>query len=69
MNGAVTFHGVTRELAGTVSVSFPRPGTIAIAGEHALDIRDFGVAVPSMLMLKIFPDVRVQLQVEADLAQ
>ncbi len=68
VNGPITFHGVTRELAGTVSLSFPRPGTIAIAGEHALDIRDFGIAVPSMLMLKIFPDGRVQLQVEADLA-
>lgn len=69
LRGAVTFHGVTRELAGTVALTFPNPQTLAIVGDHALDIRDFGVAVPSMLMLKIFPDVRVALQLEADLAQ
>jgi len=69
LTGAVTFHGVTRELSGTVALSFPRPETMSVVGEHAFDIRDFGVAVPSMLLLKIFPDVRVQLQLEADLAQ
>ena len=69
VRGAVTFHGVTRELAGTVAVSFAAPDTLVVTGEHALDIRDFDLSAPTMLMLKIFPDVRVQLQLEARPAQ
>ena len=37
-----------------------------MSGEQAFDIRDFDVAVPTVLMLRIYPDVVVQLQVEAE---
>jgi hypothetical protein len=30
------------------------------------DIRDFDIASPTVLMLRIYPDVLVQLQVEAE---
>jgi hypothetical protein len=36
-----------------------------ISGEQVFDIRDFAVASPTMLMLRIFPDVRVRLHAEA----
>ncbi len=39
---------------------------ILISGEQVFDIRDFAVPSPTMLMLRIFPDVRVRLQVEAE---
>jgi len=42
-------------------------GKLVVTGEQAFDIRDFGVASPSVLMLRIYPDVKVHLHVEATL--
>jgi hypothetical protein len=39
---------------------------IVISGEQAFDIRDFALPSPTMLMLRIFPDVRVRLYAEAE---
>ena len=63
--GRLGFHGVVRELEGTLAVD-PRPdGSIIVTGDHAFDIRDFDIASPTVLMLRIYPDVSVKLQVEA----
>ena len=68
VEGVLTFHGVTRSVAGSVSVSFPKPGRIVIEGEQVLDMRHFEITPPAVAMLRIYPDVRVQLHVEADVA-
>ncbi len=65
LDGELTFHGVTREISGTVSATVGETGEIVIAGEHVFDIRDFNIVAPNVLMLRIYPDVRVQLQVAA----
>jgi len=65
VTGAITFHGVTRPASGSVTVDVVAPGRIVVEGEQAMDIRDFEMAAPGMLMLKIYPDVRVRLQLEA----
>jgi PadR family transcriptional regulator, regulatory protein PadR len=67
LQGEVTFHGVSRPLDGTVSVAMPCEHTLVVRGEQVVDIRDFGVASPTVLMLRIYPDVVVGLQVEAEL--
>lgn len=67
VTGTLTFHGVSRALAGTVRVTMPDGKTVRIDGEHAFDIREFDIAAPNVLMLRIYPDVRVQLQLEAQL--
>ena len=67
LRGEVTFHGVSRPLEGTVAVAMPTDHTLVIRGEQVVDIRDFGVASPTVLMLRIYPDVVVGLQVEAEL--
>jgi YceI-like domain len=66
VEGELTFHGVTRTMAGTVAVSFPVPGRMVIEGEQVLDMRNFEITPPAVAMLRIYPDVRVQLHVEAD---
>ena len=66
VGGPVTFHGVTRSLSGVVQLVAETEGHVTVTGEQVFDIRDFDVASPTMLMLKIYPDVRVYLQVEAD---
>ena len=78
INGDVTLHGVTRRLSGAVTATIletSRPKIngparierrIIIAGEHVLDVRHFDMAVPSMPLLKLYPDVRLHLRLEAD---
>jgi hypothetical protein len=41
--------------------------TLAIRGEHGFDIRDFNISSPTVLMFRIYPDVMVKLQLEAEL--
>ena len=66
VDGEVTFHGATRPLQGTVGASLTADGKLVISGDQVFDIRDFDIASPTVLMLRIYPDVLVQLQVEAD---
>jgi polyisoprenoid-binding protein YceI len=66
LEGAVTFHGVTRPVRGTVGVGWIADRRLVITGEQVLDIRDFAISSPTVLMLRIYPDVRVRLQVEAE---
>ena len=65
--GELTFHGVTRPVDGSVRIEV-EPGRLIVSGEQAFDVRDFGLTCPSMLMLRFYPDVRVRLQVEAELS-
>lgn len=65
VEGDLTFHGVTQAMAGTVSVSFPSPGQMVVEGEQVLDMRNFHITPPTVAMLRIYPDVRVQLHLEA----
>ena len=66
VEGLLTFHGVTRSVAGSVKVSFPEPGRIVVDGEQMLDMRHFEITPPAVAMLRIYPEVRVQLHVEGD---
>lgn len=61
VTGTMTFHGATRQLAGTVELKVRDDGDLVVFGEHDIDIRDFDVPAPTVLMLKIYPDVRVTL--------
>jgi DNA-binding PadR family transcriptional regulator len=64
--GELTFHGVTRSVGGTVSVAVISDRRLVVTGEQIFDIRDFDVPSPTVLMLRIYPDVRVHLHVEAE---
>ena len=63
--GELTFHGVTRPTDGTVDIAVAADGRLVVTGEQVFDIRDFAVPSPTVLMLRIYPDVRVHLHVEA----
>jgi PadR family transcriptional regulator PadR len=67
LKGRVTFHGVTRPAQGTVSVEAVSGSHLIITGEQVFDIRDFALASPTVLMLRIYPDARVRLHAEAEL--
>ena len=64
--GDITFHGASRTLDGTVEAVLRPDRRLVVTGEQVIDIRDFDLAVPTVLMLRIYPDVRVRLHVEAE---
>lgn len=66
VQGTLTLHGVTREMTGALAVQFDDETTVQVFGEKVVDIRDFNIPSPSMLMLKIYPDVRVRLKLVAE---
>jgi DNA-binding PadR family transcriptional regulator len=69
VSGEITFHGVTRPAHGTVNVAERAGERLVVTGEQVFDIRDFDVPSPTVLMLRIYPDVRVHLHVEAELEE
>jgi hypothetical protein len=66
LEGELTFHGVTRPAQGTVNVEVLADGRLAVTGEQVFDIRDFAIPSPTVLMFRIYPDVRVRLHAEAE---
>jgi PadR family transcriptional regulator PadR len=65
LTGDIAFHGVSRRAEGTVGIDGISASRLSISGEQFFDIRDFAVPSPSVLMLRIYPDLRVRLQIEA----
>jgi hypothetical protein len=65
LQGDITFHGVTRSAHGTINADSVSDDRLVITGEQVFDIRDFAIPSPTVLMLRIYPDVRVRLHAEA----
>lgn len=65
VSGRVTLHGVTAELEGDVRITLPDPDTVLVQGTSVVDVRDFQISLPSVLMLRLYPDVTVSLQLVA----
>jgi PadR family transcriptional regulator PadR len=69
VSGLVSFHGSSRLAEGTVRLEVDAgSGRLVVEGEEPFDMRDFSISVPAVLMLRIFPDVKALLHVEAELA-
>ena len=67
--GDLTIHGTTRRLTGTVGLVLQDGNTLLATGSEVVDIRDFDIELPSVLMLKIYPDVSVQFRFSATRVQ
>jgi hypothetical protein len=62
----LTLHGVTRAITGTVAVEIENTSVIQVYGEKVVDIRDFNIPAPTVLRLRIYPDVRVRMKLLAE---
>jgi hypothetical protein len=40
-------------------------GDIALTGEDVFDIREFGMKPPSMLMVRVYPEIAVRVELHA----
>jgi PadR family transcriptional regulator PadR len=66
ITGQLELHGVHRPVRATVEISPLSDRRVRVAAEHVLDIRDHDVRSPTVAMLRIYPDVRVHLHLEAE---
>lgn len=63
--GTIDFHGVTRPIEGTLRVTALPDGGFAVEGETEIDVTDFDVQPPSLLVVKVHPQIRVTLSAVA----
>jgi len=63
--GQLTFHGVNVKLDGAVGVTVVNDDRLVVTGERVIDIREFQLEAPTLMMLRIYPDVQVLLHLEA----
>ena len=66
LSGSLSLHGVTRGIEGVVTAELSTPETMVVNGKQLIDIREFELGVPSTFMLKIYPDVEIEMHLEAE---
>ena len=65
VEGQLTFHGVTEVVAGEVRITADGD-RVRVEGEQVFDVRRFGIKPPRILLLRVEPDVRVEIAVAAE---
>jgi polyisoprenoid-binding protein YceI len=65
VSGDLTFRGVTNSYEDEMDFSPVDDDTIRLVGESRFDVRDFGMAPPRILMLKVEPEVAVRVELVA----
>jgi polyisoprenoid-binding protein YceI len=68
VDGELTFHGVTQAVAVEMKVRV-EDSRLSAEWEQAIDIRDFGLTPPRVLMMKVDPEVQVTVRLEAERVQ
>jgi len=61
VTGEVSFHGKTRAFGHGMQIEVS-DGGIALTGEDVFDIREFGMKPPSMLMVRVYPEITVRVE-------
>jgi polyisoprenoid-binding protein YceI len=65
VRGDLSLRGVTKSVEGEVSLRVVDDQTIQVEGERTIDVRDFGLQPPRLVMLRVYPDVRIRARVVA----
>lgn len=65
VRGDLTLHGVTRSLEGDVTLRTLDDRTVEVEGEKTIDLREFGLNPPKILMMKVYPEVKIRARVVA----
>lgn len=63
--GDLTFHGVTESVQADMEVVVEDGHRLVARWEQRIDIRDFGIKPPRILMFKVDPEVRIDVVVVA----
>jgi polyisoprenoid-binding protein YceI len=62
----LTMHGQTREISGEIQLTVDGT-TMTIEGQQVINVKDFGIDPPRLIILKVEPDVDLQVHIVADL--
>jgi polyisoprenoid-binding protein YceI len=63
VTGEIAFHGKTRTFSHEMQIETRGDG-ISLSGEDVFDIREFGMKPPSMLMVRVYPEISVRVELE-----
>jgi polyisoprenoid-binding protein YceI len=63
VTGEVSFHGKTRTFEHGMRIDITDDG-IALTGDDVFDIREFGMKPPSMLMVRVYPEISVRVELQ-----
>jgi polyisoprenoid-binding protein YceI len=67
--GDLTIHATTRRLTGVVELAMWDENTMIVTGSEDVDMREFDIDLPSILVFKIYPEVNVQFRLTATRAR
>ncbi len=60
----LTMHGQTREISGEVELHV-NGTTMSVTGRQVINVKDFGIDPPRLIVLKVEPDVDVHVNIVA----
>ncbi len=61
VTGDIAFHGKSLTFEHEMDIDL-QPGAVVLSGEDTFDIRQFGMKPPSMLMVRVYPEVHVKVE-------
>ncbi|MGD0749700.1 MAG: YceI family protein [Acidimicrobiales bacterium] len=61
VTGDVGFHGKTRTFEHEMHID-AREEAVSLVGDYVFDIREFGMKPPSMLMIRVYPEISVRVE-------
>jgi polyisoprenoid-binding protein YceI len=67
VTGDISFHGRSLTFEHAMDIEFV-PGAVVLSGEDTFDIRRFGMKPPSMLMVRVYPEVHVKVELHGNAA-
>jgi polyisoprenoid-binding protein YceI len=59
--GDISFHGKTRSFEHEMDITRAHD-TVELSGDYVFDIREFGMKPPSMLMVRVYPEISVRVE-------
>jgi len=61
VTGDIEFHGKTRSFEHGMEIRLGEE-EVSLTGEYVFDIRQFGMKPPSMLMIRVYPEIEVRIE-------
>jgi polyisoprenoid-binding protein YceI len=68
VQGDLSFHGRTRTFEHDMTIEIRQGSSITLRGAHVFDLRDFNMKPPSMLMLKVYPEIAVRVELHGNVS-
>jgi polyisoprenoid-binding protein YceI len=65
LRGDLTLHGISQATDAEVTVRVVADDTIEIEGEKVIDMQDYGLTPPKLLMFRVNPEVKVRARLVA----